>query len=52
MSGLIGPDDEDVRHVAFYGTGIKSVNGDGKWSETICLPDQPVKARGFIYIVR
>jgi len=29
MSGLIGPDDEDARDVAFYGTEIQSVNGDG-----------------------
>ena len=29
MSGLLGPDDEDARDVAFYGTDIKSVNGDG-----------------------
>ena len=29
MSGLLGPDDEDVRDVAFYGTEIQSVNGDG-----------------------
>ena len=29
MSGLLGPDDEDARYVAFYGTEIQSVNGDG-----------------------
>ncbi len=29
MSGLLGPDDEDARDVAFYGTEIQSVNGDG-----------------------
>ena len=29
MSGLLGPDDEDVSDVAFYGTEIQSVNGDG-----------------------
>ena len=29
MSGLLGSDDEDARDVAFYGTDIKSVNGDG-----------------------
>lgn len=29
MSGLLGSDDEDARHVVFYGTEIQSVNGDG-----------------------
>ena len=29
MSGLLGPDGEDARYVAFYGTEIQSVNGDG-----------------------
>ena len=29
MSGLLGPDDEDARDVAFYGPEIQSVNGDG-----------------------
>ncbi len=29
MSGLLGSEDEDARHVVFYGTEIQSVNGDG-----------------------
>ena len=35
----------DTVYVRFY-------TGDGKWSETIYLPDQPAKSSGFIYIVR
>ena len=35
----------DTIYVRFY-------TGDGKWSETVYLPDQPVKSSGFIYIVR
>ena len=35
----------DTVYVRFY-------TGDGKWSETIYLPDQPAKSSGFIYILR
>ena len=35
----------DTVYVRFY-------TGDGKWSETVYLPDQPAKSSGFIYIVR
>ena len=37
--------ERDTVYVRFY-------TGDGKWSETIYLPDQPAKSSGFIYIVR
>ena len=35
----------DTVYVRFY-------TDDGKWSETVYLPDQPAKSSGFIYIVR
>ena len=31
---------------------VRFYTADGKWSETIYLPDQPVRSSGFIYIVR
>ena len=37
MSGLLGPDDEDARDVAFYGTEIQSVNGDGSVDASVSI---------------
>ena len=31
---------------------VRFYTADGKWSETVYLPDQPVRSSGFIYIVR
>ena len=31
---------------------VRFYTADGKWSETVYLPDQPAKSSGFIYIVR